>query len=147
VFRKTLLHVNMWWSSSFSDSEPLHVLTLRGKVLRFTLFKKSRRVFFCHIFVLTKGGVLVPPNLNKLTLVAPTSMRDGLYSFLLLLLLQLFRILDVCLNRVFEEIVLFIFLSSHRIPIGLMTPFARNLDHKPWIILYSLSCPRVRLHH
>jgi hypothetical protein len=126
-------------------SDPLHVLTLRGKVLRFTLFNKSRRVFFCHIFVLTKGVVLVPPNLNKLTLVAPPSMRDGLHSFLLPLLLQLFRILDVCLNRVFEGIVLFIFLSSHQIPTGLMTPFDGNPDHKPWIISYSLSCPRVHL--
>jgi hypothetical protein len=89
--------------------EPLHVLTLRGKVLRFTLFNKSRLVFFCHIFVLTERGVLVPPNLHKLTLVAPLSMRDDLHSYLLPLLLQFFRILNICLNRVFEEFVLFIF--------------------------------------
>jgi hypothetical protein len=89
--------------------EPLHVLTLRGKVLRFTLFNKSRPVFFCHIFVLTERGVLVPPNLHKLTLVAPLSMRDDLHSYLLPILLQFFRILNICLNRVFEEFVLFIF--------------------------------------
>jgi hypothetical protein len=90
-------------------SEPLHVLTLRGKVLRFALFNKSRSVFFCHIFVLTERGVLVPPNLHKLTLVAPLSMRDDLHSYLLPLLLQLFQILNVCLNRVFEEFIIFIF--------------------------------------
>jgi hypothetical protein len=56
-----------------------------------------------------EGGVLVPPNHHKLTFVAPLSMRDDLLSYLLPLLLQLFRILDVCLNRVFEEFVLFIF--------------------------------------
>jgi hypothetical protein len=54
------------------QSEPLHVL-----------FNKSRPVFFCHIFVLMERGVLVPPNLDKLTLVAPPSMRDDLYSYLL----------------------------------------------------------------
>jgi hypothetical protein len=27
-----------------------------------------------------RGGVLVPPNLHKLTLVAPPSMRDDLHS-------------------------------------------------------------------
>jgi hypothetical protein len=53
--------------------------------------------------------VLVPPNLHKLTLIAPPSMRHDLHSYLLPLLLQLFRILNVCLNRVFEEIILFIF--------------------------------------
>jgi hypothetical protein len=52
---------------------------------------------------------MVPPNLHKLTLVAPPSMRDDLHSYLLPLLLQLFQILNVCLNRVFEEFVLFIF--------------------------------------
>jgi hypothetical protein len=90
-------------------SEPLHVLTFHGKVLRFTIFNKSRLVFFCQIFVLMEGGVLVPPNLHKLTLVSPPSMRDDLVSYLLPPLLQLFWILNVCLNRVFEEFVLFIF--------------------------------------
>jgi hypothetical protein len=51
--------------------EPLHVLTFRGIVLRFTLFNKSRPVLFCQIFVLMQGGVLIPPNLHKLILVAP----------------------------------------------------------------------------
>jgi hypothetical protein len=90
-------------------SEPLHVLTLRGKMLRFTLFNKSRPIFFCHIFVHMERGVLVPPNLHKLTLIAPPSMRDDLYSYLLSLLLQLFHILNVCLNRVFEKFILLIF--------------------------------------
>jgi hypothetical protein len=54
-------------------------------------------------------GILVPSNLHKLTLVAPPSMRDDLYSYLISLLLQLFRILNVYLNSVFEEFVLFIF--------------------------------------
>jgi hypothetical protein len=66
----------------------------------------------------------MPPNLHMLTLVAHPSRRDDLYSYLLPLLLQLFQILNVCLNRVFEEIILFIFWSSHRIPVGLCTPFA-----------------------
>jgi hypothetical protein len=56
-----------------------------------------------------EGGVLVPSNIHKLTLVAPPSMRDDLHNYLLSLLLQLFRILNVCLNRVFEEFILFIF--------------------------------------
>jgi hypothetical protein len=56
-----------------------------------------------------KRGAMVPPNLHKLTLVAPPSMRDDLHSYLLPLLLQLFRILNACFNRVFEEFVLFIF--------------------------------------
>jgi hypothetical protein len=60
--------------------EPLHVLTVRAKVLRFTLFNKSRPVFFGQIFVCSEGGVLVPPNLHMLTLVAPPSMRDDLHS-------------------------------------------------------------------
>jgi hypothetical protein len=128
-------------------SEPLHVLTLRGKVIRFTLFNKSRLVFFCHIFVLRERGVLVSPNLHKLTLVAPPNMRDDIHSYLFSLLFQLFRILNICLNIVFEEFILFIFWSSHRITAGLTTPFAGQLDHKPWTISYSLSCPRVCLHH
>jgi hypothetical protein len=44
---------------------------------------------------------MVPPNLHKLTLVAPPSMRDDLHSYLLPLLLQLFRILNACLNSVY----------------------------------------------
>jgi hypothetical protein len=64
-------------------------------------------VFFYQIFILVEGGVLVPPNLHKLTLVAPPSMRDDLHSYLLPLLLQLFQILSVWLNRVFEEFILF----------------------------------------
>jgi hypothetical protein len=73
--------------------EPLHVLAVRGKVLRFTLFNKFHPILFCQIFVLTEGGVLVPLNLHKLTLVAPPSMRDDLQCYLLSLPLQLFQIL------------------------------------------------------
>jgi hypothetical protein len=90
-------------------SEPLHILTVRGKVFLFTLFNKSRPVFFCQIFVLTEGGVLVPPNLHKLMLIAHLSLRDDLHSYLLPLLLHLLRILNICLNRVFEEFIRFIF--------------------------------------
>jgi hypothetical protein len=90
-------------------SEPQHVLTVSTKVLRFTLFNKSRPIVFCQIFVLMEGGVLVPPNLHNLIFVAPPSMRDDLHSYLLPLLLQLFRILNVCLNRVFKKFILFIF--------------------------------------
>jgi hypothetical protein len=57
------------------QSEPLHVLTLHGKVLWFTLFNKSHPIFFCQIFVLMEGGVAVPPNLHKLIFVAHPSMR------------------------------------------------------------------------
>jgi hypothetical protein len=64
---------------------------------------------FQLIFVLIEGGILVLPNLYKLTLVAPPSMRDDLHRYLLPLLLLLFQILNVCLNRVFEEFILFIF--------------------------------------
>jgi hypothetical protein len=81
-------------------------------VLRFAPFNKSRTILFYQIFVLIKGGVLVPPDLHKLTLVGPTSMKDDLHSYLLPLLLQLFRILNVCLNRVFEEFILYIFYYS-----------------------------------
>jgi hypothetical protein len=52
---------------------------------------------------------MVPLNLHKLTLVAPPSMKDDLHNYLLPLLLPLFRIFNVYLNRVFEEFVLFIF--------------------------------------
>jgi hypothetical protein len=90
-------------------SEPLHVLTLCDKLLHFVLFNKSHPVFFCHIFVRTKTGVMVPPNLHKVTLVAPPSMRDDLHNFLRPLLLQLLWIFNICLNRVFEQFVLFIF--------------------------------------
>jgi hypothetical protein len=72
------------------QSEPLHVKTIRGNVLRFTLFNKSRPVFFFQIFVVTEGDVLFLLNLHKLTLVAPPSMRDDLHSYLLPLLLHLF---------------------------------------------------------
>jgi hypothetical protein len=68
-------------------SKPLHVLTVHGKVLQFTLFNKPRPIFFFQIFVLMEGVVLVPPNLHKLTFVAPASMRDDLHSYLLPLLL------------------------------------------------------------
>jgi hypothetical protein len=92
-------------------------------------------------------GVLVPPNLHKLTLVAPLSMRDDLYSYLLPILLQLFRMLNVCLNGVFEEFILFVFGQVIESLHELMTPFVRQLDHIPWTILYSQLCPRVRLYH
>jgi hypothetical protein len=75
-------------------SELLHVLTVRDKVLRFTLSNKSFTVFFSQIFVRSP------------------IMRDDLHSYLLPLLLQLFRIFNVCLNRVFEEFFLFILVKS-----------------------------------
>jgi hypothetical protein len=56
-----------------------------------------------------EGGVLVPSNLHKLPLISPPSMRDDLHNYLLPLLLQLFQILNICLNRVFKEFILFIF--------------------------------------
>jgi hypothetical protein len=56
-----------------------------------------------------EGALLFPPKIHKLTLVGPPSMRDDLHSYLLPLLLQLFQILNICLNRVFEEFILFIF--------------------------------------
>jgi hypothetical protein len=85
------------------------VLTVCDKVLRFTLFNKSRPVFFSQLFVLMEGALIFPLKLHKLTLVAPPGMRDDLHSYLLPLLLLLFWILNVCLNRVFEEFILFIF--------------------------------------
>jgi hypothetical protein len=60
-------------------SEPLHVLTVHGKVLWFALFNKSCPDFLWQIFVHIEEGVLVPPNLYKLTLIAPSSMRDDLH--------------------------------------------------------------------
>jgi hypothetical protein len=36
--------------------------------------------------LLKEGGVLVPPNLHKITLVGPPSIRDDLHSYLLPLL-------------------------------------------------------------
>jgi hypothetical protein len=89
--------------------EPLHVLTVHGKVLRFTLCNKSHPVFFSQLLVRMDGALIFPRNLHKFTLVAPRCMRDDLHSYLLPLLVQLFWILNVCLNRVFKEFVLFIF--------------------------------------
>jgi hypothetical protein len=98
-------------------SEPLHVLTVRDKVLRFTLSNKSFTVFFSQIFVRSP------------------IMRDDLHNYLLPLLLQLFRIFNVCLNRVFEEFFLFIFGQVIE-SLELVTPFAGQLDHKPWTNSY-----------
>jgi hypothetical protein len=89
--------------------EPLHALTVRGKVLRFTLYNKSGLVFFSQPFVYTEGAPFFPPKFHKPTIVAASSMRDDLHSYLLPLLLQLFWILNVCLNGVFEELVHCIF--------------------------------------
>jgi hypothetical protein len=89
--------------------EPLHVLNVRCKVLQFTLCNKSFPDFLCQVFEFIEGVLLVPQTLHKPALVAPPSMRVDLHSHLLPLLLQLFRILNVCLNRVFEEFVLVIF--------------------------------------
>jgi hypothetical protein len=36
-------------------------------------------------------------------------MRDDLHSYLLLILLQIFQVFNVCLNRVFEEFILVVF--------------------------------------
>jgi hypothetical protein len=91
------------------QSKPLHVLIVHDKVLLLTLCKKSFSICFSQQFVRTKGIHFVPPKLHKPTLVGPPSMRDDLHNYLLSLLLQLFRILNICLNRVFEEYVLFIF--------------------------------------
>jgi hypothetical protein len=90
-------------------SQPLHVLTIRDKVLQFALCNKSFPIFLCQVFEFIEWVLLVPQTLHKPALVDPPSMRDDLYSYLLPLLLQLFRILNVCLNRVFEEFILFIF--------------------------------------
>jgi hypothetical protein len=90
-------------------SKPLHVLIVCGKVLRFTLCNKSFPVFISQLFVHTEGVLLVPPKLHKPNLVDPPGMKDDLHSYLLPHLLQLFQILNVCLNRVFEEFILFIF--------------------------------------
>jgi hypothetical protein len=68
-------------------SEPLHVLTIHGKVLLFTLCNKSFLVFFCQVVVCIEGVCLVPPTLHKLALVGPPNMRDDLNSYLLPLLL------------------------------------------------------------
>jgi hypothetical protein len=91
------------------QSEPLHVVTVRYKVSQFTLCNKSFPVFFCQVFECIKGVLLVPQTLHKTTLVAPPIMRDDLHSYLLSIPLQFFRIFSVCLNRVFEELVLVIF--------------------------------------
>jgi hypothetical protein len=91
------------------QSEPLHVLTVHGKVPQFTLCNNSFLVFFSQLFVRSEGALLFHPRLHKPTLVGPPSMRADLYIYLLPLLLQLFWILNVGLNRVFEEFVLFIF--------------------------------------
>jgi hypothetical protein len=87
--------------------EPLHVLIVRGKVLQFVLCNKSFPVF-SQIFVHIEGVRLVPPTLHKPALVGPQSIRDDLHSYLLTLLLQLFQIFNVCLNRIFKEFILFI---------------------------------------
>jgi hypothetical protein len=79
--------------------ETLHVLIVCSKVLRFTLCNEFFPVFFSQIFVDIEG----------LHLVGPPSIRDDLYSYLLPFLLQLLRIFNVSLNRVFEEFALFIF--------------------------------------
>jgi hypothetical protein len=89
--------------------EPLHVMAIYGKVLRFTLCNKSFPIFFSQLFVHTEGVRLVPPKLHKPTLIAPPIMRDDLHSYLLPLLLQVFWILNIFLNRVFKEFILFIF--------------------------------------
>jgi hypothetical protein len=67
--------------------KPLHVLTLRDKVLCFTLCKKYVPVFFSQIFVHTEGVHIVPPMLHMYALVGPPSMKDDLHSYLLPLLL------------------------------------------------------------
>jgi hypothetical protein len=56
-----------------------------------------------------EGVQLVPPTLHKLALVGPPSLRDDLHSYLIPLLVQLFSIFNICLNRVFKEFVLVIF--------------------------------------
>jgi hypothetical protein len=77
-------------------SEPLHVLNVHDKILRFALCNKSHPVFSSQLLVRTEGALLFPPKLHKVTLVAPSSMRDDLHSYLLPLMFQLFWILNVC---------------------------------------------------
>jgi hypothetical protein len=84
-------------------------MIVHGKVLRFALCNKYVLVFFSQIFVHTEGVHLVPPMLHKPAIVGSPSMRDDLLTYLLPLLLQLFWILNICMNRVFEEFVHFIF--------------------------------------
>jgi hypothetical protein len=79
--------------------------------LIYTFQQISPSLLLSHLCTYRKG-VLVHPNLHKLTLVAPPSMRDDLHSYLPPLLLQLFRILNVCLNRVFEEFILLFLVNS-----------------------------------
>jgi hypothetical protein len=67
--------------------EPLHVLTICDKVLRFALCNKSFPVIFSQLFVRTEGALLFPPKLHKPTLVGPSRTRDDLHSYLLPLLL------------------------------------------------------------
>jgi hypothetical protein len=90
-------------------SKSLHVLIAHGKVLRFALCNKSFSVFFSQIFVHIERVCLVPPTLHKPALIGPPSMRDDLQGYLLPLLLQLFRIFNVCLNSIFKDFVLIIF--------------------------------------
>jgi hypothetical protein len=59
-------------------SEPLHVLIVHGKVLQFTFSTNLDHYSSDNFLYVAKGGVLVPPNLYKLTLVAPSSMRYDL---------------------------------------------------------------------
>jgi hypothetical protein len=91
------------------QSEPLYGLIIRGKVIQFALSIKSFPVFFSQLFVRTEGVHFVPSMLHEPSLVGPPSMRDAIHSYLLPLLLQLFRIFSICLNRVFKEFILFIF--------------------------------------
>jgi hypothetical protein len=90
------------------QSEPLYGLIIRGKVIQFALSIKSFPVF-SQLFVCTEGVHFVPSMLHEPSLVGPPSMRDAIHSYLLPLLLQLFRIFSICLNRVFKEFILFIF--------------------------------------
>jgi hypothetical protein len=85
-------------------------------VLRFALYNKSHPVFFSQLFICMEGIVLFPPKLHKLTLGAPSRMRDNLHSYLLPLLLQLFQILNICLNTFFLKNSSFSFLVNSSNP-------------------------------
>jgi hypothetical protein len=59
-------------------SEPLHVLIVHGKVLRFALCNKSGLVFFSQLFVLNEWALIFLLKIHKPTLVGPPCMRDDL---------------------------------------------------------------------
>jgi hypothetical protein len=78
--------------------EPPHVFTVFYKFIKFTLSNKSFLVFLCHVFELVEGVLIIPQTSHKLALLGPLGMKDDLHSYLLPLVLQLFRIFNIGLN-------------------------------------------------